>query len=148
MSEDRKTIADRMYDKYMFSRNRARSNRALDATWRVIILVIGLSIVGLGIFFLLFPGPGWAAIILGLIVLATEFAWAQRVLNPVRIFSSRIAVMALSNEYRYRRMVVVLVGTIGLTVVGYAYWARYGATMDGFGFILDPVKKLMSDNGG
>lgn len=144
MSEDRNSIANRMYDTYMFSRNRARSSKALDATWRIIILVIGLSIVGLGIFFLLFPGPGWAAIILGLIVLATEFAWAQRVLNPVRIFSSRIAILAMSDEYRYRRMIVVLVGTIGLTAVGYAYWAKYGATMDGFGFILDPMKNLIS----
>ena len=146
MSEDRNSIANRMYDKYMFTRDRARTNRALNATWRIIILVIGLSIVGLGIFFLLFPGPGWAAIILGLIVLATEYAWAQRVLNPVRIFSSKIAILAMSEEYRYRRMIVVLVGTMGLIVVGYAYWARYGATMDGFGFILDPMKNLFSDN--
>lgn len=144
MSEERNSIANRLYDKYMFSRNRARTNRALDATWRIIILVIGLSIVGLGLFFLLFPGPGWAAIILGLIVLATEYAWANRVLNPVRIFSSRIAILAMSPEYRYRRMIVVLVGTIGITVIGYAYWARYGATMEGFGFILDPIQKLFS----
>jgi uncharacterized protein (TIGR02611 family) len=139
MTEDRSSIANRFYDKYMSARRVARNNRALDATWRMIILVVGLSIVCIGIFFLLFPGPGWGAIILGLIVLATEFAWARRALHPVRIVTSRLATLAISDEYRYRRMVLTLVGTMIVVIMGYTYWARYGATMDGFGFVLDKL---------
>jgi uncharacterized protein (TIGR02611 family) len=90
-TKQRKSVADRLYGNYMGRRNSARKNRALDATWRGIILVVGLTLVGLGLFFLLFPGPGWAVIIIGLIVLATEYAWAKRLLDPVKEFSSRIA---------------------------------------------------------
>jgi uncharacterized protein (TIGR02611 family) len=140
MSEDRSSIANRLYDNYMGLRKVASNNRALDATWRMIILVVGLSIVGLGIFFLLFPGPGWGAIILGLIVLATEFAWAKRALHPVRVVTSRLAAMAVSDEYRYRRMVFTLIATVAVSALSYAYWARYGASMDGFGFLLDRFK--------
>jgi uncharacterized protein (TIGR02611 family) len=32
-----------------------------------------------GIFMLVVPGPGWAAIFLGFAILATEFAFAERV---------------------------------------------------------------------
>jgi hypothetical protein len=49
---------------------------------------------------LVLPGPGWAAVILGLVVLATEFAWAERVLTPVR----RLAAQGLTAvRHRLRR---------------------------------------------
>ena len=95
-AKQHKSLADRLYGNYMGRRNSVRTNRALDATWRGIILVVGLTLVGLGLFFLLFPGPGWAVIIIGLIILATEYAWAQRLLNPVKEFSSRIARLVVS----------------------------------------------------
>ena len=44
-----------------------------------LILIIGSTIVIAGIAMLALPGPGWAAIFLGLAVLATEFAFAERV---------------------------------------------------------------------
>lgn len=31
-----------------------------------------------------FPGPGWLVVILGLAILASEFAWAQHLLQLVR----------------------------------------------------------------
>jgi len=95
---ERKSFNDRMYGNYMGRREAARSNLALDAAWRGIILVVGLTIVGLGIFFLLFPGPGWPVIMFGLIVLASEYAWAQKMLNPVREFSSKIARLFVNQE--------------------------------------------------
>jgi len=141
---ERKSFSDRIYVRYMGRRNAARSNRALDATWRVIIAVVGITIVGLGIFFLLFPGPGWAVIILGLIVLASEYAWAQRLLNPVREFSSRIARIVVSQEYRAKRSNIILIFTIVVVAIAYAYWARWGATMRGFEPILIPIENLFN----
>ena len=143
-TKDQKSIKDRLYSKYMGQRNAVRTNRALDATWRGIILVVGLTMVGLGLFFLLFPGPGWAVIIIGLIVLATEYAWAQRILNPVREFSSRIARLVVSQEYRVKRSKVILVVTIVIVVLAYAYWAKWGATMRGFEPILVPIENLFN----
>lgn len=135
---------DRMYGRYMRRRNSIRSNRALDATWRGVILIFGLTVVGLGLFFLLFPGPGWAVIFFGLIVLATEYAWAQRILNPVREFSSQIARLIVSQEFRAKRSKVILIITFALVAIAYAYWAKWGATMRGFEPILVPIENLFN----
>lgn len=143
-TKQRKSVADRLYGNYMGRRNSVRKNRALDATWRGIILVVGLTLVGLGLFFLLFPGPGWAVIIIGLIVLATEYAWAKRLLDPVKEFSSRIARLVVSEEYRTKRSNVILIITFVVVSIAYAYWAKYGATMQGFEPILVPIENLFN----
>jgi uncharacterized protein (TIGR02611 family) len=143
-AKQHKSLADRLYGHYVGRRNSVRTNRALDATWRGIILVVGLTLVGLGLFFLLFPGPGWAVIIIGLIILATEYAWAQRLLNPVKEFSSRIARLVVSQEYRTKRSNVILIITVVVVTIAYAYWAKWGATMKGFEPILVPIENLFN----
>lgn len=140
----RKSVGDRLYGNYMGRRDSVRKNRALDATWRGIILVVGLTLVGLGLFFLLFPGPGWAVIIIGLIILATEYAWAKRLLDPVKEFSSRIARLVVSEEYRAKRSNVILIITFVVVSIAYIYWAKYGATMQGFEPILVPIENLFN----
>jgi uncharacterized protein (TIGR02611 family) len=143
-TKQRKSIGDRLYGNYMSRRDSARTNRALDATWRAIILVVGLTLLGLGVFFLLFPGPGWAVIIVGLIILATEYAWAKSLLDPVKEFSSRIARLVVSEEYRTKRSTVILIITFVVVTIAYAYWAKYGATMQGFEPILKPIENLFN----
>jgi uncharacterized protein (TIGR02611 family) len=49
------------------------------AVRKPLVLVIGVVVVLAGIFMLVVPGPGWAAIFLGFAILATEFAFAERV---------------------------------------------------------------------
>lgn len=44
-----------------------------------LVLIVGVAIIAAGIGMLVLPGPGWAAIFLGFAVLATEFAFAERV---------------------------------------------------------------------
>lgn len=44
-----------------------------------LVLMVGSAIVIAGIAMLALPGPGWAAIFLGFAVLATEFAFAEKV---------------------------------------------------------------------
>lgn len=41
--------------------------------------MLGFAIVATGSAMLVLPGPGWAAIFLGFAILATEFAFAERV---------------------------------------------------------------------
>lgn len=138
------TVSDRLYRKYMGRRDSVRANRTLDTAWRTVIFVVGLTIVGLGIFFLLFPGPGWAVIILGLIILATEYAWAQRILNPVKAFTSRLAQLVMSREYREKRMKVILVTTMIIITLAYAYWSKWGATMQGFAPFVEPIENFFN----
>lgn len=44
-----------------------------------LIFMIGFAVVVAGIAMLALPGPGWAAIFLGFAILATEFAFAEKV---------------------------------------------------------------------
>ena len=44
-----------------------------------LVFIVGFAIVVAGIAMLVLPGPGWAAIFLGFAVLATEFAFAEKV---------------------------------------------------------------------
>ena len=129
--KQKKSLKRQVRGFYRSKRAAARTNRALDATWKLIVLVVGLTLVGLGLFFLLFPGPGWATLILGLIVLASEYSWAKQLLNPVRKFTSALAMRILSDEYKKRRMHIGLAISFGIVVLLYAYWAEWGLTLDG-----------------
>jgi uncharacterized protein (TIGR02611 family) len=51
---------------------------------RLIIGVIGLTILLIGIALIVLPGPAFIVIPIGLAILATEFAWARRILKKVK----------------------------------------------------------------
>lgn len=51
---------------------------------RIVIAVIGGTILLGGIIMLVTPGPGVAIIVLGLAILAIEFAWAKLWLDKVK----------------------------------------------------------------
>lgn len=52
--------------------------------WRVAVTIAGVAVIALGIVLLPLPGPGWLVIFGGLGLLATEYAWAARLLRWVR----------------------------------------------------------------
>jgi len=52
--------------------------------WRVIILVVGFTVMLIGVVMLVTPGPAFVVIPAGLAILATEFAWARRWLHAIR----------------------------------------------------------------
>lgn len=49
------------------------------AVRKPLVFIVGFAVVGAGLFMLVFPGPGWAAIFVGFAILATEFAFAEKV---------------------------------------------------------------------
>lgn len=51
---------------------------------RVVIIVVGFTLLIFGVVMLVTPGPGLVAIAGGLMVLAVEFAWARVWLKKVR----------------------------------------------------------------
>lgn len=51
---------------------------------RMIVLVVGGTVVLAGIALLVLPGPAFIVIPAGLAILATEFVWAKRLLKKVR----------------------------------------------------------------
>jgi hypothetical protein len=48
---------------------------------RIVVFVVGFSLIVLGIILIPLPGPGWAVVFAGLAVLSTEFTWAERLLH-------------------------------------------------------------------
>ena len=51
---------------------------------RAVVGVIGGTIVLIGIALIVLPGPAFVVIPLGLLILASEFAWARRLLHRGR----------------------------------------------------------------
>ena len=56
----------------------------LRAVRRVVIAVVGTTIVLVGVALLVLPGPAFIVIPIGLAVLALEFEWARRMLRRAR----------------------------------------------------------------
>lgn len=69
--------------------------RALHLTYkaarRIVVAVVGVTVVLLGVVMLVTPGPGLVVIPLGLAILSIEFAWARSWLRRVREEISRQA---------------------------------------------------------
>ncbi len=57
---------------------------------RVIVSVVGATVVLIGIALLVLPGPAFVVIPVGLAILATEYAWARRWLRKVRRLASDV----------------------------------------------------------
>jgi tellurite resistance protein TerC len=51
---------------------------------RLIVAVIGFTILGIGIAMIVLPGPAFIVIPLGLFILGTEFVWAKRFLEKIK----------------------------------------------------------------
>ena len=51
---------------------------------KLIVLVIGLTVMIMGIMLLFLPGPGIPIIFLGIVILAAEFLWARYLLKRIR----------------------------------------------------------------
>lgn len=62
------------------------SNGALRVAKRILVAVLGFSVIAVGIVMILTPGPAILVIPAGLAILAVEFAWARRWLRKAHAF--------------------------------------------------------------
>jgi uncharacterized protein (TIGR02611 family) len=111
----RERVADTGWRRWLGAR------RSLDHAYRVCVGIVGGLIVAVGLVTIPLPGPGWLTVIAGLFVLATEFTWAERLLEytkrnvkawtewlgrqPVWV---RLGIAALTAAFVYGVVVVVL----------------------------------------
>lgn len=51
---------------------------------RVIVFVVGMTVILIGMAMIVLPGPAVVVIPLGLLILATEFVWAKKLLERVK----------------------------------------------------------------
>ena len=110
-------------------------NKALELVYRLAVLAIGSVILLAGVAMLIFPGPGWAAIVLGLLILATEFRWAEILLEPLQRLINKLASRAKDPQARGENIVFVLVAVIAIALGLWWYLARYGVTLEPLPFI-------------
>lgn len=78
--EGRRPIGHRLAKR----RDGLRERPILDFSYRVLVAIIGLTVLLVGVAAIPYPGPGWAIVFLGLAILATEFYWARRTLTYTR----------------------------------------------------------------
>ena len=57
---------------------------------KVVVAVIGTTVLAFGVALIVLPGPAFVVIPLGLAILATEFLWARRLLQRFRERANRV----------------------------------------------------------
>lgn len=127
---------DKVLPPHLRARAWARRRRSTHVLWQAGVLLLGFGLVAAGIAMLVLPGPGWATIILGFIVLASEYAWARRLLEPVRRWAKRAADAALDPRVRKRNLAIA--GSLAVVGLGLVVWYVVA-----FGFTLQPVLGLL-----
>ncbi|WP_017572245.1 PGPGW domain-containing protein [Nocardiopsis halotolerans] len=77
----------------------------LHLPWRVLVGVVGVLVILAGFVMMVVPGPGLASVILGLVILSTEFRWARLVVRPAQRWFHRAERygMRLKEEF-FRRL--------------------------------------------
>lgn len=61
-----------------------RPNHLLRQAKRWILIVLGFSVLLVGLALIFLPGPAFLVIPLGLAILATELIWARRLMNKIK----------------------------------------------------------------
>lgn len=99
---------------------------------RMLVLLVGCSVLGAGVAMLALPGPGVLVIIVGLAVLATEFAWAERLLDRAA-GSAHAASTKVSSNRRSRLMLLASASALmvggGAVMVFSPTWRMVGLSL-------------------
>jgi uncharacterized protein (TIGR02611 family) len=69
---------------FKFSGQNLTLPKAMQKAKRLLRIVLGFTLLVVGVAMLVLPGPGWLTIGFGLVVLAAEFIWARRLLNRLK----------------------------------------------------------------
>ncbi|MGH2682911.1 MAG: PGPGW domain-containing protein [Actinomycetota bacterium] len=85
---------------------------------RIAVTVVGFVVLFAGLVMMVTPGPGIVVILLGLAILASEWAWAERALDRAKQTGSGALRMATASPLRIALAVVVaLAGIAGGVLV-------------------------------
>jgi uncharacterized protein (TIGR02611 family) len=63
------------------ARDRVRATPGSRLVYRSVVGLLGAAVTVVGLFLVPLPGPGWLIVFVGLAILASEFTWAQRLLD-------------------------------------------------------------------
>jgi uncharacterized protein (TIGR02611 family) len=57
---------------------------------RIIVTVVGFTVLFIGIILIVFPGPAFIVIPVGLAILATEYVWAKNLFERIKRLSRKL----------------------------------------------------------
>jgi uncharacterized protein (TIGR02611 family) len=107
-------------------------NRAMSATTKLVVTVVGSAVLAAGLVMMVTPGPGLLGIVAGLAILATEWDWADRWLTTARrkLEQAKAAAEAMDPRVRRRRILLTagLVAAVSAAATVYlliADWPRW-----------------------
>ena len=89
--------------------------------WRIAVTIAGAAVIVVGIILLPLPGPGWLIIFAGMGILASEYAWARRLLQWMRGYVTRWTKWAARRPLPLR----LLIGLAGLAIVAGALYLSW-----------------------
>ncbi|HEV8682837.1 MAG TPA: PGPGW domain-containing protein [Actinomycetota bacterium] len=84
---------------------------------RIAVTVVGFVVLGAGLVMMVTPGPGIVVILVGLAILATEWAWAERALDRAKQTGSGALRMATASPLRIALSVAATLAGIAVAVV-------------------------------
>lgn len=72
--------------------------RTVEQVRRIFLILVGFTLLLLGMIMIFTPGPGTPVILMGLGLLAVEFVWARRIMERVKRESARLKDILLRPE--------------------------------------------------
>src|SRR3954452_110286 len=72
------------YSRWQRLHHRLHRNRAMSATTKLVVTLVGSAVLTAGVVMMVTPGPGLVGIVAGLAILSTEWDWADRWLKAAR----------------------------------------------------------------
>jgi uncharacterized protein (TIGR02611 family) len=70
-------------------------SRTIESAKRILKIVLGFALLGLGVALIFTPGPGWLTILLALGLLAAEFGWARNLLDRMKEEGARLRALVI-----------------------------------------------------
>ena len=84
---------------------------------RIAVTVVGLVVLVAGVIMMVTPGPGVLAIVAGLAILATEWAWAERALDRAQAGGRVVLEQATASPLRIALSVTATLAGIAAVLV-------------------------------
>lgn len=80
------------------------------------VTIVGAALLAVGLAMMVLPGPGILVIVAGLAVLATEYVWAQSLLNRAKNQAEKVQEAAVASRWRTAGTVLFALGMLGLGI--------------------------------
>ncbi|MDN5794484.1 MAG: TIGR02611 family protein [Intrasporangium sp.] len=122
-------------------RARLRRNRATHLAWRSVVGIVGGLVTVAGLVMVPAPGPGWLIVFFGLMILASEFEFAQRILMFARRQVGRWNDWVMAQPVWVRGLVAFATLLLVLAI----FWGLFALTgVPGFlpGWMADPLRQV------